>query len=82
MWKRFRQVSSLPERDRKAVIRLINSLSPSPLPTAPALPRASGSYGSILYNRKMPFPPSAMYSPSGEIANLNGSLAGLLLRRV
>jgi transcriptional regulator with XRE-family HTH domain len=26
MWKRFRQVSSLPERDRKAVIRLINSL--------------------------------------------------------
>lgn len=26
MWKRFRQVSTLPERDRKAVIRLINSL--------------------------------------------------------
>jgi transcriptional regulator with XRE-family HTH domain len=26
LWKRFRQVSSLPERDRKAVIRLINSL--------------------------------------------------------
>ena len=26
MWKRFQQVSSLPERDQKAVIRLINSL--------------------------------------------------------
>lgn len=26
MWKRFRMVSTLPERDRKAVIRLIHSL--------------------------------------------------------
>ena len=27
LWKRFRQVASLPERDQRAVIRLINSLS-------------------------------------------------------
>jgi len=27
MWKRFQQVSSLPERDQRAVIRLINSLA-------------------------------------------------------
>lgn len=27
MWKRFQLVSSLPERDQKAVIRLINSLT-------------------------------------------------------
>ncbi len=26
MWKRFQRVSSLPERDQKAVLRLINSL--------------------------------------------------------
>jgi hypothetical protein len=27
MWKRFQMVSELPERDQKAVIRLINSLA-------------------------------------------------------
>lgn len=27
MWKRFQKVSALPERDQKAVLRLINSLS-------------------------------------------------------
>ena len=27
MWKRFQMVSALPERDQKAVIRLINSLA-------------------------------------------------------
>ena len=27
LWKRFRHVATLPERDRKAVIRLINSLA-------------------------------------------------------
>ena len=27
MWKRFQMVAVLPERDRKAVIRLINSLA-------------------------------------------------------
>jgi len=27
MWKRFQRVSSLPERDQRAVIRLINSLA-------------------------------------------------------
>jgi len=27
MWKRFQRVSSLPERDQKAVLRLINSLA-------------------------------------------------------
>jgi hypothetical protein len=26
MWKRFQLVATLPERDRKAIIRLINSL--------------------------------------------------------
>ena len=26
MWKRFQRVTSLPERDQKAVLRLINSL--------------------------------------------------------
>jgi hypothetical protein len=26
LWKRFQRVSSLPERDQKAVLRLINSL--------------------------------------------------------
>ncbi len=29
LWKRFRQVASLPERDQRAVIRLINSLASS-----------------------------------------------------
>jgi len=27
LWKRFQRVSSLPERDQKAVLRLINSLA-------------------------------------------------------
>ena len=27
LWKRFQHVTSLPERDQKAVIRLINSLA-------------------------------------------------------
>src|SRR5208283_5871503 len=36
-WKRFRMVSSLPERDQKAVIRLINSL------VAAGAPRRNGS---------------------------------------
>jgi transcriptional regulator with XRE-family HTH domain len=29
LWKRFRKVASLPERDQRAVIRLINSLASS-----------------------------------------------------
>jgi len=27
LWKRFQQVRNLPEKDRRAVIRLVNSLS-------------------------------------------------------
>ena len=38
-WKRFRMVSSLPERDQKALIRLINSL------VAGSAPRRNGSVG-------------------------------------
>jgi transcriptional regulator with XRE-family HTH domain len=29
LWKRFKQIASLPERDQRAVIRLINSLAAS-----------------------------------------------------
>lgn len=29
LWKRFRQVASLPDRDQRAVIRLVNSLAAS-----------------------------------------------------
>jgi transcriptional regulator with XRE-family HTH domain len=38
-WKRFQMISTLPERDQKAVIRLINSL------VAVGAPRKNGSVG-------------------------------------
>jgi transcriptional regulator with XRE-family HTH domain len=36
LWKRFQRMASLPERDQRAVIRLINSLVSSKLPRAAA----------------------------------------------
>jgi transcriptional regulator with XRE-family HTH domain len=36
LWRRFRQMAALPDRDQRAVIRLINSLVSSKLPRAVA----------------------------------------------
>jgi transcriptional regulator with XRE-family HTH domain len=36
LWRRFRQMAGLPDRDQRAVIRLINSLVSSKLPRAVA----------------------------------------------
>lgn len=43
MWKRFQLVAGLPERDQRAVIRLINSLAAAQqaLDSAPDLPQAA-----------------------------------------
>lgn len=43
MWKRFQQVTCLPERDQRAVTRLINSLAAAQqvVDSAPDLPKAA-----------------------------------------
>jgi len=39
LWKKFQQVMALPERDRRAVIRLVNSLVTAKVPARGRAPR-------------------------------------------